>query len=74
MTYHIVQGTLLNILWQPGWEGSLGEDGYIRMAITILLIAYTPQKIEFKFLKGKVITYSLTPETPTLCGYFRTKS
>ena len=22
------QGTLLNVLWQPGWEGSLGERGY----------------------------------------------
>ena len=26
----IVHGTLLNIMWQPGWEGSLGENGYIR--------------------------------------------
>ena len=23
------QGTLFNILWQPGWEGSLGENGYL---------------------------------------------
>jgi len=21
-------GTLLNIVWQPGWEGNLGENGY----------------------------------------------
>ena len=27
--YCIAQGTLLNIMWQPGWEGSLGENGYI---------------------------------------------
>ena len=20
------QGTLLNVMWQPGWEGSLGEN------------------------------------------------
>ena len=26
---YIVHGTLLNIMWQPGWEGSLGENGYI---------------------------------------------
>ena len=21
-------GTLLNVMWQPGWEGSLGENGH----------------------------------------------
>ena len=25
----ITQGTLLNIIWQPGWKVSLGENGYI---------------------------------------------
>ena len=20
---------LLNVMWQPGWEGSLGENGYM---------------------------------------------
>ena len=26
----IAQGTLLNVMWQPGWEeGSLGENGYM---------------------------------------------
>ena len=25
------QGTLLNIMWQPGWERSLGENGYMHM-------------------------------------------
>ena len=24
-------GTLLNVMWQPGWEGSLGETGYTCM-------------------------------------------
>ena len=28
---YIAQGTLLNVLWQPGWEGSLGENGYMYM-------------------------------------------
>ena len=23
------QGTLLNVMWQLGWEGSLGENGYM---------------------------------------------
>ena len=25
------QGTLLHVMWQPGWEGSLGENGYTYM-------------------------------------------
>ena len=27
----IAQGTLLNVIWQPGWEGSLGENEYMYM-------------------------------------------
>ena len=27
----IAHGTLLNVMWQPGWEGSLGENGYMHM-------------------------------------------
>ena len=28
---HIAHRTLSNVMWQPGWEGSLGEDGYMHM-------------------------------------------
>jgi len=28
-TFCIVQGTLLNVMWQPGWEESFGENGYM---------------------------------------------
>ena len=28
---NIASPTLLNIMWQPGWEGSLGENGYMFM-------------------------------------------
>ena len=28
------RGTLLNVMWQPGWQGSLGENGYIYMYVT----------------------------------------
>ena len=45
------QGTLLNGMWQPEWEGSLGENGSMHMeaeslccppkTITTLLISYT---------------------------------
>ena len=27
----MARGTLLNVMWQPGWEGSLGENGYTYM-------------------------------------------
>ena len=27
----LVQGSLLNVMWQPGWEGSLGENGYMNV-------------------------------------------
>ena len=25
------QGALFNVMWQPGWEESLGENGYVYM-------------------------------------------
>ena len=25
------QKDMLNVMWQPGWEGSLGENGYMYM-------------------------------------------
>ena len=28
---YIAQGTLLNVMGQPGWEGSLGENVYMCM-------------------------------------------
>ena len=28
-TSYMVHGTLLNVIWQPGWKGSLGENGYM---------------------------------------------
>ena len=50
-------GTLLSVMWQPGWEGSLGDNGYMHMydcsleTITTLLISYNP--IQNKKLKKK---------------------
>ena len=31
IAYCIAQGALLNVMWQPGWERSLGEKGYFYM-------------------------------------------
>ena len=61
--YCIAQGILLNVIWQPGWEGSLEEKGYIYICMaeflccllettTTLLIGYTPIKSK-KFKKKK---------------------
>ena len=29
MSYCIAQGILLNVMWQPGWKMSLGENAYM---------------------------------------------
>ena len=61
----VQQGTLLNVLWQPGWEGLWGRvdlDTCICTAesfsstpetLTTLLISYTP--IQNKKLKKKML-------------------
>ena len=53
-TYFIAHGTLLNVMWQPGLEESLGENGYIlyrwlspfavhwKLSQYCLLICYIP--------------------------------
>ena len=28
---HAAQGTLVNVMWQPGWEEIWGENGYMYM-------------------------------------------
>ena len=62
-SYHITQGTLLHVMWQPRWEGSLGENGYKRVygrgplgstwnyRNVDMIISYTP--IQNKKLKIK---------------------
>ena len=35
----IAQGTLLNVMWQPGWEGSLGKNGYMYMCDWVPLLS-----------------------------------
>ena len=41
-TYCIAQGTLLSGMWQPGWEGSLGEN---RMYIYDWVVCWAPETI-----------------------------
>ena len=35
----MAQGTLLNVMRQPGWEGSLGDSGYMYMCVWVLCCA-----------------------------------
>ena len=52
ITYYIAQGALFNVMWQPGWEGRVGENGYMYImaesfcclleTIITLLIGYSP--------------------------------
>ena len=58
-------GALVSVMWQPVWEGSLGDNGYMHMydcsleTITTLLISYNP--IQNKKLKKKVFSPWLLP-------------
>ena len=53
-TYCTAQGTLLSVMWQPGWERGLGENGHMCIRLSpfavhrkrsqhCLLIGYTPR-------------------------------
>ena len=61
----IAQGILLNIMRQPGWEGSLGEKGYMYIHGWVPLLStwnyhnianwlYSNMKEVFFFLKNKL--------------------
>ena len=39
MSYHIAQGTLFSVMWQPGQEGSLGKNGYMYMYGWVALLS-----------------------------------
>ena len=68
MTYCIAHGTLLSVMWQTGWEGSLGENGYMYMYGCIPLLftwdfhsTVTPfqsKKFFFFFQKSKTPKYN----------------
>ena len=34
--YYVGQGTLLQVMWQPGWEGGSGERGYMYAWVPLL--------------------------------------
>ena len=40
-TYWIAHGTLLNVMWRPGWKGGLGENRYMYMYLSIYIHTHT---------------------------------
>lgn len=37
----MLHGILISVIWPPGWEGSLGENGYVYVCIyTYGLVAF----------------------------------
>ena len=68
ITYCRAHGTLLNVMWQPGCEGRMGENGYMYIivesfcylseTITTFLISYTPISNK-KFKKDGSLMVSL---------------
>ena len=60
------QGSLLNVMWQPGWEGSLGEKGYVHMYGWILHL-YTTIQHELKNKENltKINQYTIGTSSPS---------
>ena len=62
---YIAQGTLLNVMGQSGWEGSLGENGYMYMCDWVPLLStwnYHNIVNQLCVLRGKLLQ-----SCPTLC-------
>ena len=61
------QGTLLSVMWQPGWEGSLGETGYVCMCGWVpLLPAWDYHSIGNQ--PWKTVKVIVAQSCPTLCS------
>ena len=63
--YYIAHGTLLNATWQPGWEGSLGDNGtYICMSESLHC---SPGAITALFANQLWSAVKVAQICPTLC-------
>ena len=62
-TYCTAQGSLLNVIWQPGWEMSLGENGHMYIHDWVPLLS----TCVCVYLCVCVHTYSFAQWCPTLC-------
>ena len=77
--YCIAQGSLLNVMWQPGQKGNLGENGYMYMYGWVLLLftwnyqnivnwLYFNIKKKKFFLKRRSIPLRLIKDYPETAG------
>ena len=63
--YCMAQGPLLIVMWQPGWEGGLGENGYMYVYSWVpLLYPWNYHSIANQLWKVKV---KAAQSCPTLC-------
>ena len=53
-TYCIAQGTLLSVMWEPGWE-SLGENGYVY----VLLIPFSVHLKLLQHFSSAILQYKI---------------
>ena len=51
----IAHGTLLNVMWQPGWDGSLGKNGYM---CTYESLCCLPETITTVFISLSSVQFS----------------
>ena len=80
-TYYIAQGTLFNVMFQPGWNESLGENRYMDMCVYmhIYVHVYTYRYICVCVFVCVYICVAKSlclglPETITLIGYTLTQN
>ena len=59
--YCIAQGTLFSVMWQPGWEGSLGENGYMYIYMAESLHSETVTILLINCVSHSVLSDSLPP-------------
>ena len=72
-TVFFAHGTLLSVMWQPGWEGSLGENGYMYIIAWVpLLFTWNDHNIVNRLYTNtklkKIIKDSLSLPLGLVCG------
>ena len=64
MTCWTAQGTLLSVTWQPGWEGSLGQTGYVcKCGWVPLLSAWDYHRWSSAMKKSESVSRSLVTDS-----------
>ena len=60
-TFQLIEsGTLLSVMWQPGWEGSLGENRYMYMYPYMYMYGWVPSLFTCNY--HNIICWSIVPQ------------